>query len=68
VKTRGPRTKTEHQIKYHEQALSGSNVPNKIETIQVLILMPFNLEKSTLWSTVSNAADTFRRTSITGLP
>jgi len=30
--------------------------------------MSFNLVKNTLWSTVSNAADMSRRTSITGLP
>jgi len=47
VKTRGPRTepcgtldnkKTERQIKYHEQTLSGSVVADRIETIQVLYL------------------------------
>ena len=44
VKTRGPRTepcgrqKTEHRIKYHEQTLSGSVVPDRFKTIQVLYL------------------------------
>jgi len=46
MKTRGPRSepcgtsdkKTERQIKYHEQTLSGSVVPDRIETIQVIYL------------------------------
>jgi len=44
-------TKTERQIKYHEQAYSGSVVPDRIKTIQVLYrptcLLTYNLEKST---------------------
>jgi len=31
--------KTEHQIKYHEQTLSESFVPDMIETIEVLYLI-----------------------------
>jgi len=79
VKNRGPRTepcgmsdnKTECQIKYHEQTLSGAllqigSKPFKYFTWQTKPV--FNLEKITLWSTVSNASDRSRRTSITGLP
>jgi len=58
-------TKTELQIKYHEQTLSGSIVPDRSDTIQTCF---FNLEKGMLWSTVSNAADRSRRTRNTGLP
>jgi hypothetical protein len=60
-------TTTEHQIKYHEQTLSGSIAPYRIETIQVTLSdrlnMSFNLEKGTLWSPASHAADRFRITS-----
>ena len=67
-------TKTVHQIKYHEQILPGNVVPDRIKTTHVLGThvpdrpnMSFSLEKSTLWSTVSNAADRSRRTSNTNL-
>jgi len=52
---------TEHQVKYHEQTLSRSVVPNRIE-IRISTLpdrrnASSNQEKTTLWSTVSNAVE-----------